>query len=884
MSKRMRPGTRRLIKWFASGLAAMVLLVVLVVWGLPDPSAADHLEAAQAFEAAGSFAEAEDSLKRALEIDAAHVEARWTLASLYLRLGHGYAARLGFEQALTQGYRGADAETNLFRARMLTGEHPVVVDELSKRAGREKSLPLSVLLAEALIGTQEFGEAEQVLDAARRRFGADPELARVNALLAIAQNQFERASEIVNASPELLEPTPGNLRMRGDLALGRRDAQGAFKAFQDAVKADPYHLDGQFGLVRAQILSNRVIEAEATLLQIFENRPRDPRVDYLQAVAAYRRADVSTAKSKLHQVLGMAPQHLASITLLSNIHIGAKEFDAAEALLERAIAAAPGQPSSLMLLADVHIRKSDGVKALRVLSPLLEGSFRSPQLYGLASRAHRVEDELEQAFSYQVRAHLLAGDLARAREAADDFAREQPDSAAPLIFMGVIHERERNELSARAVYEEALLMDGSNPAGALNLARLDASGGDLEAARARYEGVLAKNPGELTALMGLATVEARTGGRDKAVELLERARKAHAKSLEPRLRLLSHYLASAQPKVALSIAREAAAIAPKNPAAILGLARAQGAAGASGAALRTLGNVLKQFPKFSAAHAEQGRVLESLGRNEEARASFRRAIDTDTSRLASQIALTRLEIRTGAFDQAASIIAKLKEAQADESLPFELAGELELARGRLDDALAEYEQAYERAPSGQLLVKRVGVHRARGETDLAAQLMGDWLRRNPEDTLMQFAIAQTAQLDGDVRKAETAYREILGRAPDFVPALNNLGMLLLKRAPDEGANLISKAYELAPTDAVVRDSYGWLLVQQGKLEDAISLLRTVVRQAPGLPDAKYHLAVALARSNLKVSARRLLEELLKRKESFSDRNAAADLLAELKTG
>ena len=101
---------------------------------------------------------------------------------------------------------------------------------------------------------------------------------------------------------------------------------------------------------------------------------------------------------------------------------------------------------------------------------------------------------------------------------------------------------------------------------------------------------------------------------------------------------------------------------------------------------------------------------------------------------------------------------------------------------------------------------------------------------------------------------------------------------------DERAeDLARRAYELRPDSGAVVDTLGWILVQKGDFENGIPLLRTAAELSNNRPDVRYHLAAALADSGDKDEARSILENLLKSAESFSNKNAAETLLADLQT-
>jgi Flp pilus assembly protein TadD len=60
--------------------------------------------------------------------------------------------------------------------------------------------------------------------------------------------------------------------------------------------------------------------------------------------------------------------------------------------------------------------------------------------------------------------------------------------------------------------------------------------------------------------------------------------------------------------------------------------------------------------------------------------------------------------------------------------------------------------------------------------------------------------------------------------------------------------MAEQANKAAPTDPIILDTLGWILVEQGKLDRALPLLKQAAALAPANPDIRNHLGVALGKS------------------------------------
>jgi len=96
--------------------------------------------------------------------------------------------------------------------------------------------------------------------------------------------------------------------------------------------------------------------------------------------------------------------------------------------------------------------------------------------------------------------------------------------------------------------------------------------------------------------------------------------------------------------------------------------------------------------------------------------------------------------------------------------------------------------------------------------------------------------------------------------------------------------LAERAFEISPGDAHIGDTLGWILVDQGKADAALTYLNAANLWAPQDLDIQYHLAVALHRVGRAADARAMLEGLLNSGGSFADKAEAEKLLQELKRG
>jgi tetratricopeptide (TPR) repeat protein len=132
-------------------------------------------------------------------------------------------------------------------------------------------------------------------------------------------------------------------------------------------------------------------------------------------------------------------------------------------------------------------------------------------------------------------------------------------------------------------------------------------------------------------------------------------------------------------------------------------------------------------------------------------------------------------------------------------------------------------------------------------------------------------------------KARDLYEKFLAVNPNFPLVLNNLANLYgdqLKQ-PDRALELARKARALAPTDAAVADTLGWILIQRKEFAEALPLVEESAKTLTANGEVQYHVGLAnraLGRNEPALAAFRLAVAV---PGEFSGKDEATRQLAEL---
>jgi tetratricopeptide (TPR) repeat protein len=196
-------------------------------------------------------------------------------------------------------------------------------------------------------------------------------------------------------------------------------------------------------------------------------------------------------------------------------------------------------------------------------------------------------------------------------------------------------------------------------------------------------------------------------------------------------------------------------------------------------------------------------------------------------------------------------------------------GQVDLAQNRLDSARSYFERAVAAEPA--CYAARFGlaeVARDTGDLETAAELFTAVLEAQPSAEQVHYPLAQVLQRLGRSEEAERHLQRTAGRTlkiggrphcPDPLDlelaelrtgtaAAVRRGLLL--GLAGEGAqelDLLRKAVEDAPDDAVARQRFGSLLLRRGNVDDAVEQLSEATRLDPENPEIHSTLGIAFIR-------------------------------------
>jgi len=116
---------------------------------------------------------------------------------------------------------------------------------------------------------------------------------------------------------------------------------------------------------------------------------------------------------------------------------------------------------------------------------------------------------------------------------------------------------------------------------------------------------------------------------------------------------------------------------------------------------------------------------------------------------------------------------------------------------------------------------------------------------------------------GNRSGAISRYRSVLDLDASNIMALNNLANLMALQDSAEALKMAQQALELAPDNAAVQDTLGWVYYRKGAYQTAIEYLKLAVSREP-TPVRQFHLGMSYLKFGDRTTGNKLVTEAIRR--------------------
>jgi tetratricopeptide (TPR) repeat protein len=432
-----------------------------------------------------------------------------------------------------------------------------------------------------------------------------------------------------------------------------------------------------------------------------------------------------------------------------------------------------------------------------------------------APRPALAQSDSDAYLDFLMARHLEAeGKEAEALAALKRAAERDPKSAEIRSELAAFHMRQNDIDAAEKAAREALTLDSANIEAhrvlGLILAAYAESADEKKVSERTMEFVrdavghlekVAGTPGGATDLnvqYNLGRLHLRSGDTNKAIERLQ-------------------------------------AVVDQNPYSIqarLSLAQAFSEAERHEEAAETLAPAVEDDPRLASTLAQ---FYERAGKREEATAAYHKALEANPKDLRALLALSRAYSLEGEHEKAIETLARAQAIVPEDAGITAFLVQTYLQAKRYTEAAMLSAEA-QKKHKGDLRFTRLHARALfeTGDRSRAIALMESAMRAAPEDTASHLALADLYVDAGREAEAVKMLDAAAEKFPKDADVLNFLGYLLADRGErlDDAVRLVTRALHIDPDNPSYLDSLGWAHFKRGELADAHT---HIARAAEALP-------------------------------------------------
>jgi len=907
-------------------------LVMLLVFGCTaNKTEVEYIEGAKSYISSGEFEAAVIELKNSLADNPSGAEARFLLGKTYFYIGDLESSEKELLLAVEYGKDKGGVFLILGRVLLLRGEYDRLkeLDLNGLESVSRASLLAMKGLANLSLGNSD--EAERLVYSAYSEANNSPFVLTAKARLLASKGDYSRAREELSASFSIDPMFPDAWSLMGDIEYHEGDYKAAEVSYGNSISGYERRDYDRVKRAVVRVMSGDFDAARFDVDALSERYGEYPGIGYVRGVIDFKErrfksslknfslaemdvenypysllyialihfleGSLERSEDYVNRFLSVFPENDVGGKLLSRLYLADGRFSEAQSILERIISHDEIDDAARNLLAVSLIKQGDAVGANEHLNYLVQKNPLSSSANLKLGMGMILAGDGAGGISYVEKSlHVSPGDylanrllisgylhndsLDMALDVAKEFNYNSPETSASHNLLGRVYLAAEDKKKAVDEFNKARDISPGDPYSNQVLAALSIQDKDFSRARKYYLDVLGNHPNNTTVLMNLAGLEFIDGDELSMVSYLNKVLSVNPNLITARLSLAKYYLSLKKYDDVYFVLRGADEddldrVDYLEILVLTDLARNNYLSAAKG-----LVRILEKKPDSAVYHNLMAVSYVGLGDAGRAYDEFLMSVDLDGNYIPGRVGLARHLLISGRLLEAADQLKILKGLASEDVSILQLEAALASLEGDHKLSLNNYEKIFEMSPSAGRLLMLTRQMWGMGDEVPVARLQERWLRKNPSDIPVRLALAEIYMLMGKVDKSIYNYKKVIDFDRDNFKALNRVAWHIRSSSTEEALSYAHRAVSVQPDSSYALDTLSMVLLNAGKIPEAIRNIDRAMRISPNNKSMIYHGALIYAASGDEFSAVKLLKSLPE-EEDFPEKVKAYKLLGEL---